>query len=214
MATAITKLVKSDSLRLSWTRIPFATVTFGFVAMVASLLTGLPELMEYNRAAITQGEMWRIVTGHFTHWNGDHFLWDFATFVGLGAMCESQNRRGMVWCVLGTIVAVSLYMLIAMPEVASYRGLSGIDTGLFTFLAVALFSDARRNGDRTLQWVILVCLAGLVIKLTYELFTGATLFVDHSEAAFVPIFEAHAIGAVVGISVAVCRITKRKCSTR
>jgi rhomboid family GlyGly-CTERM serine protease len=162
---------------------------------------GLPELAQYSTTEIGQGQLWRLLTGHLTHWGHGHLFWDLSVFLVLGTLCEWRSHRAMLACVIGTAVATSLLMLFALPEIPTYRGLSGIDTGLFTMLGVGIYVDARNEGDRTLQSTIATMGAGLLTKLVYEIMTGSTIFVDHHAGAFIPIVGAHILGAVVGIVV-------------
>jgi hypothetical protein len=96
-------------------------------------------------------------------------------------------------------------MFVRMPEIPVYRGLSGIDTGLFTLLCVGIYQDARNSGDRMLQSAIVILTAGLFAKLVFEDVTGTTIFVDQYEAGFIPIIAAHILGALVGIIAGVSR---------
>jgi len=177
------------------------TWLFAIAAVAIAFTPILPELLEFDAPAIRGGELWRFLTGHFTHWNLDHLCWDLSVFVVLGALCERRGRGAFLACVLGSAGAISLYALLALPELPVYRGLSGIDTGLFALLAVGLFADARARGNRGVQRLIAAAVMSLVVKTLFEFTTGGTLFVDHAEAAFVPVTMAHVLGAVVGLAV-------------
>jgi hypothetical protein len=87
------------------------------------------------------------------------------------------------------------------PEIGSYRGLSGVDSGLFVLLLMQLAGDGVRRKERI--WVALpgLGLAAFLGKIAYEYLTGATLFVDSAAAGFVPLPAAHLLGAATGLVV-------------
>ncbi len=116
-----------------------------------------------------------------------------------------MRRHAMrtIACVFASAPAISLAVLAVHPNLDTYRGLSGLDTALFTLAATLLWRDARRNHDRALAAVAKWSLGALVAKTIYELATGATLFVNSPAAGFIPLASAHAVGAIVGILAAV-----------
>ena len=171
----------------------------GLGSILATVVAGLPSLVEYDAVAIGSGQIWRVFTGHLTHWNLDHLFWDVGVFLALGTLCEWHSRRATLACIIGSALATSLVMYLTLPEITTYRGLSGIDTGLFTLLGVQVYRDSRKDGDRTVRWLIAGIAAALLAKLTFEIVTGCTLFVDHQQAHFIPLASAHILGAVTGI---------------
>lgn len=191
----------------------FAPLTWllGITAIAISVSAGFQELLQFDAVAIAGGEYWRFLTGHLVHWNFDHLFWDLSVFVVLGALCERRSRKGFLACVFGSAAAISLYLLVALPELPIYRGLSGIDTGLFVLLGVSLLTDARASGNRTLQWLIAAAMLGLFGKTVYEFGSEATIFVDYATADFVPITMAHVLGALVGLAVGLA--TQHRCCT-
>lgn len=189
----------------------FAPVTWllGIAAVTIALSPNLPELLQFDAVAIAGGECWRFLTGHLVHWNLDHMFWDLSVFVVLGTMCERRNRKAYLACVLASAAAISFYVLFALPEMPIYRGLSGIDTGLFALLGVGLFADARARGNGTMPWLIAAAMLGLIAKTAFEFTTDGTVFVDHTAAAFVPVTMAHVLGALVGFAVGLAPVAWR-----
>jgi hypothetical protein len=106
-------------------------------------------------------------------------------------------------CLFLSTVATSVTFLAGHGDLPVYRGLSGLDTALFAFLAASIYQDARTFGDRALGAVAKWALAGLVVKTAYEVLTGDTLFVDSDAAGFIPLPTVHAVGAAVGLLIAV-----------
>ena len=168
------------------------------MAVVASATPLAAEAWEYNREAILHGEWSRILTGHLTHWNLDHLFWDAATFLLLGVACVWRSVGRTVATLLGATAAISASLLLFQPEMATYRGLSGLDSALFTLLAAMIWRESRRDGRWKLGAVALAAAAAFLAKAAYESATGTTLFVDSSAAGFIPLASAHLIGGAVG----------------
>jgi rhomboid family GlyGly-CTERM serine protease len=168
------------------------------MAVVASATPLAAEAWEYNRESILHGEWSRLLTGHLTHWNFDHLFWDAATFLLLGIACVWRSLGRTVTTLLGAAVAISASLLLFQPEMATYRGLSGLDSALFTLLAAMIWQESRRDGRWKLGAVAIAAGAGFLAKAAYESATGTTLFVDSSAAGFIPLASAHLIGGAVG----------------
>jgi rhomboid family GlyGly-CTERM serine protease len=146
-------------------------------------------LLQYDRAAILHGEVWRLVTGHFVHWSFAHLAWDLLAFIILGAICA--RRRGLfAIVVIGTALIVSLFLLVACPEVAQYRGLSAIDSALWIW-SVFIIGE-RRVG------LALTLLSLFLGKLMIES-AGGALFVDG--ITVLPVV--HLVGAAAGFCASV-----------
>lgn len=163
-------------------------------------LPGMAGVCEWQRSAVLSGEWWRFLSGHLTHTSGVNLAWNLAAFLGLGAICEFQDRRRFVLTTLLAVAAVPLAVLIATPEMSAYRGLSGIASALFGLLLVTVLRRAREQGRRELVWIL--WLAGLLFlgKIVYEVCVGQALFAVDS-SGFVPLPVAHLAGAAAGILV-------------
>lgn len=179
-------------------RLPWVTLAVAMAACALLASAGWTGVLTYDRAAIAAGEPWRLFTGHLTHWNFDHLLWDVLAFIAAGAIIEGRSRRTLLATLGLSAVAISATVWIAQPELASYRGLSGVDSALFTCAGVLLFHEARRSGNARFAWLIGLALFGFLAKIGYEIATGATLFVDSAAAGFVPLPLAHAVGGAAG----------------
>src|SRR5438552_3328120 len=104
------------------------------------LATRYPELaglllpnLEWQRG----GALWRIVTCHCSHFTYQQLAWDAAVFVLLGAACARRNRGAFQATLLASIVIVPMAVLLFAPDVATYRGLSGVDCALFALLVAS-----------------------------------------------------------------------------
>ena len=174
------------------------TIAIGSAALVVAFLPSLAESLQLERTAIAGGEFWRLATCHVTHWNLEHFQWDWLMFLVLAAVCELRDRGRMIGCVVGAATVVTTIVWVWFPELATYRGLSGIDTALFTMLAIDVVRDASRDRNRLLQMAAGGLLLGFAAKTAYEAVTGQTYFVDQEAAGFVPLVWDHVAAGAVG----------------
>ncbi len=166
-------------------------------ALLAHLLPSGNAWLELDFAAVGEGQWWRLWTGHLTHFGGEHLFWDLLMFGILGAACENQQPRRFLLAMPLLIAGISATIWLTCPDILTYRGLSGIDTGLFVWFVSDRGLAAWQTRDRgaTLCWLGLG--GSLIGKLVFEALTGNTLFVDST--AFRPLVEAHLGGAVLGL---------------
>ncbi len=170
------------------------------VAVVAiHLVPGLPAWFESDRQAIQAGQLWRLVTGYLTHWSLDHLGWDLLMFVVLGCVVESRSRWRMVGLCLGSALAISAGILWWRTDIQLCRGLSGIDTALFTYVAMWTLGQAIAERNRLNGLAAGVLLMSFCGKVLYESLTGSALFADSTAAGFHVVVESHLIGAAIGM---------------
>lgn len=177
-------------------RFPVWTWVAGTTAAAAYVVPGAFEALSFQRPEILAGEWWRLLTGHLTHGSLTHLVWDVALFLLLGIQAERRFGARYPLLLAGSAVAISLGLLVFLPGLEWYCGLSGIDTALFGALVAADGRRAWREGDRTILALNALWVAGLGLKIAYEYGTGQMLFV-HTEG-LPPIPAAHLLGAAAG----------------
>lgn len=173
-------------------------MTVGLIAFPA-----LSQALEYDRVRVQTGEVWRMLTSHFVHWDLQHLGWDTVTFLALGWALEQKSRSRFVACLSLSAFGIATGIWWFALDLQRYRGLSGIDTALFVALAVTILEERWR--ERAWGWVIgiaglLLCLLG---KTLFEFWTGSALFVQSAGSTFTPTPLAHVVGAAVGLLVAI-----------
>ena len=169
------------------------------LAVAIFAVPSLAPALEFDQGKLA--ESWRVMTGHFTHFDLQHLFWDGVVFLALGDLIEPRGRGLLLGCIASSAVAIPLAVALWVPEVPTYRGLSGIDSALFT-LAMGLLLREALAEKRGVHVIVFAALTlGFVGKVIYELLTGHTLFADSS--TFTPVPLAHVVGAVVGIGAAV-----------
>jgi rhomboid family GlyGly-CTERM serine protease len=91
----------------------------------------LIHLLQYDRDAVQSGEFWRLVTGNLVHWGREQFWLDAGAFLVIGLLFEPKLGRRTLWLILSSSVAVGAGIFLLLPDLQTYRGLSGVDGGLF-----------------------------------------------------------------------------------
>jgi rhomboid family GlyGly-CTERM serine protease len=174
--------------RIPLKTIPWLTVT---TASLTLSLAGasLGGFAQYDRRAILRGELWRLVTGHFSHWSLSQLGYDLFAFVVLGAICEPRGRRLLATVMVATTALVSLFLLLFRADVETYRGVSAIDSALW-MLAVLRLGERRPRVAAALAAMFLA-------KVGIESSHGA-VFAE----GFAVLPVVHLIGAAVGIMAA------------
>ena len=185
--------------------IPVLTLGITAVVLLIGAVDSLAASLQFDRAAIAAGEWWRLLTGHLAHWSRDHLFWDLAVFAVLGAICEREDRQRFALCGFLSAVAISVGIWLLLPDLTTYRGLSGVDSALFALLVGTILRTAVR--DQRWTWVAgaSLLLIGFLGKTVFEVATGATLFVDSTGSGMIPIPLAHVLGAAAGLTLGMVR---------
>ena len=148
------------------------------------------DLLIYNRNQIIAGEYWRIITGHFFHSNGNHFMLNAAAV-------------GLLWALHGQYYNPKNYLLVFMTSaiicgfgvywfsvnIALYVGLSGVLHGFFVWGALMDIKHKEKTG-----YLLLI---GVIAKIIHEQFYGASADVEILIGASVAT-DAHLYGAIGG----------------
>ena len=146
----------------------------GLFSSAPSGMENLLTWLEYDRSAILQGQPWRLLTGNLVHWSAEHFLLDIGAFLVVGFLYERSFGRYYPLMLLLTGLFVGVSALILLPEMATYRGLSGVDSGQFCAALCLECGLAARNPR---QSIFLFPAAGIfIVKVLYECLTGQMFF--------------------------------------
>lgn len=107
-----------------------------------------------DRAAIAQGEWWRLYTGNLVHFGLGHLAWNLVVLFVAGTWLEFQ-RPGLARGLMASApAAIGLALWLTRPELAVYAGLSGVATGLAALLALCLMQ--RPGAERVWGGMLLV----------------------------------------------------------
>jgi len=183
-------------------RIPCACLLMAVLSAAVFLVPGLNALLEYDRGALPGWELWRLLSCHFTHFTADVLLWDILAFVVLGAICEQRSRGRFLACVIASALLIPAALYVFAPSLTVYRGLSGIDSALFGLLAVILLRESIRSREPGRIALVVLFVVLFLAKTCCEAAFGSTVFVSNGGQSVVPVPLAHAVGAAVGVLVA------------
>ena len=179
----------------------------GVIALVAlcTLLqaAGLARALRYERAALADGELWRLLSGNLVHLGGAHLALN-AAGLALVALLVGRRLSLSAWAGVALLgaVAVGLGLWTLKPGVGWYVGLSGVLHGL---LAAGAAVAAWRGKERRFHLLLLALLA---LKLTWEQLAGALPGSDWIAGGAV-IVDAHLFGALGGLLAAALLLALR-----
>jgi rhomboid family GlyGly-CTERM serine protease len=176
------------SLALLWRTLLLTGLALGlFLGFGAA-----PEAWVYDRAAIAQGEWWRLVSGHWVHSDLEHAAWDIGALLVLGLLFESRLRWRLCSVLVLSSLGVDLWLWCFEPALRFYCGLSGILNGMLALGLLKLWRETRHP---------LVWLTGLgaIVKILWEIGSGEALF---TSTLWPSVPEVHAAGFVSGLLVA------------
>lgn len=149
--------------------LPWRTLLLAGLALALYLLAGpAPGALVYDRAAIAQGEWWRLLSGHWVHADGSHAGWDILGLLCLGLLFEPKLGRLLPLALLAGTAAVDLWLLTG-SGLARYCGLSGILNALLAAGLAAWWRELRSPA-------IPLVAAGALAKIVVEIGAGEALF--------------------------------------
>jgi rhomboid family GlyGly-CTERM serine protease len=161
------------------------------VLVICFVLQFLPaESVYFERQRIAQGELWRLLSGHFIHLNWSHFSLNMAGLLMVWLFFrryQSQFHWGVAIVLIAQLCSIGLYV---DGQLASYVGFSGVLHGLF--IIGALYERRRYPLS---GWVLLGLLLG---KLAWEQSQGALPGSEALSGGRVAV-NAHLYGALAGL---------------
>ena len=178
--------------------IPYVTLLLTLAAGLIHLSYNLRLQLLYDRSALGNQDIWRLLTCHWVHLSWDHLFWSAMTFLGLGSLCELMDKKKYYATVGISALMIPAAIWWGLPGLIIYGGLSGLDCALYALLMVLLIKREVRSRSRIWMAFFSMLLVGLIAKITYETVTGLTIFVSNNHAGMVPVPLAHLAGGIVG----------------
>lgn len=151
----------------------------------------LSDLLVYHRSAISQGELWRLISGHFFHTNGYHLLLNLgaiALLFGLHSRYYRFSSYLMLFFLSALGTSVGIYYF--APDLKQYVGLSGVLHGVFIWGALMDIKHRDKTG-----YLLVI---GICLKVAHEQLYGASEDVTNLIDANVAI-DAHLWGTISGL---------------
>jgi rhomboid family GlyGly-CTERM serine protease len=147
-------------------RPPWLVLVTALAAFVIQLFPAWRGTLLYDRAALAQGEWWRVWTGHLVHFGWAHFLVDTGLLLIVGWFAENRHpwftRLGLV--LMPAFVSASLFWL--EPDLGRYAGLSAVNLGLLLYVAALGWVHDHR------EWFWPAVIAAYAAELLFEHLRG------------------------------------------
>jgi len=143
----------------------------------------------FDQPAILNGDLFRLVSGHFVHVDTEHLIWNTLGLLILGSLIEMRSRKLLVISLVMGIFSVTLFLFSPWSNITIYCGLSGV---LNTLLVIALWMIWTETKS---TWII-VTFAVCLLKVLIEMATSQSVI---STISWPPSPEAHCAGLIGGI---------------
>lgn len=152
------------------------------------------EALRFERAAIADGDYWRLLTGHFVHLGWPHFALN-AAGLGLVWYLVGRSWESVHWILiaLASIAVIDAGLWFVNAQLQWYVGLSGLLHGILAAGLAGSWSQTRME--------IRVLAALLLAKLAWEQAVGPLPGSEGSSGGAV-IVDAHLYGAIGGVLMA------------
>lgn len=170
-------------------RLPAVTLTCASVALIAYVWPDFSESLVYERSAILEGDVWRLVTAVFVHFSLSHMFWDMLVFAAAGLTVEASGYRGFTFVCGFAAIVPGIYLLLTSPEITRYGGLSGLATGAVAYLCLCEMGGAGRG---RIPWLVILAL--VCMKIAVESVFHVSIFVVSKNIAIYVLPSVHAIG--------------------
>ncbi len=150
-------------------------------------------MLQFDRHAVQDGQVWRVLTCHLTHWSWSHLAADLAAFVALCWLGRGRPYR-LFAMLAASFAAVGLTVDFGAGDIAIYRGLSGVNYALLGWVLVTLVVEAGRLTRITCISLLVV----VAVKIAFEV-AGAGLIPGIGlPDGIATVGVAHAAGLIVG----------------
>lgn len=152
---------------------------------------GASSMLRYDRSAILDGQVWRLLSAQFIHLGWGHLGMNLAglSFIWLLAG-KWLTLKKILSAIILSALTIGLGLLAINPEVSWYVGFSGTLHGIWAIAAM--------SGLRTGQWEAYALFILLVIKLGWEQVSGPLPGSIEMAGGHV-IVDAHLYGGLSGI---------------
>jgi len=177
-----------------------------FSTLLGMLLNNVRPLLQYDRAKIINGEIWRLITGNFMHLSWGHLFLNLVGLLFVYPLLRYFYSVPKCWTItIFSSIGIGAGLFLFSPEVEWYVGLSGL---LHAMFAVAVISaiEQKLQGASILFFFLLS-------KLAIQSYTGSsTLFSFVSEGRV--IWQSHIYGVASGILISIVLLKRKREESR
>lgn len=147
--------------------------------------------LQYDRAEILSGQWWRLLTGNLAHLGWYHLLLNALGLLVFVLLCpEALPLRLWLRRLVFLGVGMTTGLLLFVPGLSTYVGMSGVIHGLFV---LGLVPQVIKK-----DLIALGCLLYLVGKIGWELFAGAPVS-DEAAIGGRVVVESHMFGVIAAL---------------
>jgi rhomboid family GlyGly-CTERM serine protease len=162
-----------------------------FSAFAALGGSGAQLQLRYERTGIAEGELWRLVTGHFTHLGMTHLILNIAGLAVVWLLVGSgYSLLNWIFVIAASLAVIDLCFWFLDPGLSWYVGMSGLLHALLVAGIVSRFRDAAGES--------LALAAIIAVKIAWEQLAGPLPGSELSAGGPV-VVNAHLYGVVAGI---------------
>ncbi len=188
-------------------RLPLNTLLVVAASTLASLSQDLASFLDLQRAAVLDGQLWRLFSAHLVHFTPAHLVTDLLVFAAAGWFIERKGP-GYFWSLyMVTALMISTCLLLTCPSMSNFGGLSGVASGALFYCALSGF---REPG----YWRLIsgFIIAALPLKALTDLYMPRVISDEAVQQAFVPMPLSHVVGifAALIFFLIVRRLTPKK----
>jgi rhomboid family GlyGly-CTERM serine protease len=179
---------------------PVVTIAF---ALIVYLYPDFSSVLVYDRPAILSGELWRLISCHWVHFSKSHLFYNLSVLVITGLAIRYFGYRFLSLLFLLASVVISITMLVLLPEMTFYGGLSGIAVATTVYLSLSWLNESPPWNRAGILALTLLC-SKLVIDASVDQFSFAKF-----DDFIVPMHLSHLVGAICGLIVFLWSTTKQ-----
>lgn len=148
--------------------------------------------LAFDRAAVAEGQWWRLATALLSHWSAAHAAANALAIAILATAIARRDGARLLLILLGVAIVAQMAALAWLSDAVQYRGSSGLAWALGTF-AVA----RTLEGDRRVQWAAAVFLSAVAVAWASAASASPVL-----PAAVLPDPAMHLAGVLAGFACA------------
>ena len=178
-------------------------VFFIILSLVATQSDDFGAVLVYNRAAIFNGDIWRLLTGHLVHFSTTHLVYDLTAVVITSWIISYRGYPHFTLLEVAAALSISLVILVFRPDLAFYGGLSGIVLANAVYLALHGLRDVAPWRNLGLG-VLLLC----IFKIIFDLSGVDLLTMGHNN--FIPVPLSHLTGAIIGFFIYIYSLISKR----
>lgn len=151
--------------------------------------------LRFDRAGISGGEFWRLLTGHFVHLGWGHLVLNVLGLILVWSICgRAFSARGWCLVLLLLLLGIDVGLWFFDPGLEWYVGLSGLLHGMLMAGILMMVLAGSRD--------LLVLGLLVVAKVIWEQLSGPLPGSEGLAGAAV-VVNAHLYGALAGVAAAV-----------